>query len=1484
MRLFFNNKFRVLPGFSVLLALLCLGSVKTVKAQLQGNYTIGGSSSKNFISWAEFADSLNQNGVTGKVEVKVQASLTEKAVISLRQHKTNPITRSNSLTIMGGGYSLKGNQNKEILHLDGIDHLEISNLVFENTHQMGRAAGIRFSNQADSNTLDSCTVLLGNMYVDKSDTSAYVVFAVDTSMTKSTATNNGSYNRISYCIFKTKGGGGPRFAVIDQQGRSSYTTSPNRNIFTNNRIQNFYSGAFLLRNVNGEVIENNKIDRLDAKSTDAVDSSIVLFQLQGVRNGAFPTQIKGNLCENIPYIGTYTAANSELVRCSGVNMADANGNDSVYLLIQDNHFRNIRTKEEFNGVTSNKNQCFTIKGNRWEQIYSDKRTSFGISANSSKDFEIIGNRFFNTVFSSGSKDYVYYIYMYENTHSKGKRNLINDNVIDSNESFYMAGIWVYGACDYYIKRNQIINNKILSEDYSAFIGLETLQIGNVDVVSNLIANNACKGQMLLWYSENYTSGYTYNAYYNTVSFVDSYSNYTYHYLSFFYDQSFMNFVGNVLMAKGVSSTSEVYMSLMERITLMEDNNFYLEGSFAQENWVVGTNYYTDFAAWYQDVNVGSTNFFANPKFADPSKSDFKSGSIRNQNSTKASVFSDFDLYKEKRSANFHDLGAIESYFDLELKVLNINLPDTVCSGYELNPKCRVINRFWDTVKSFELSYWANGVWTKERFNQIIVPGDSAVVSFGNSLRLSSVGVAPLTVCLSSSNDNLKNDTVHFQSIVKPAPGGSVFAPVIPSSGNTPKFGMGISLDKTILSLEVAYTVSAPRNRSNADYGKTWSASAQAYNSSGSPVAGASIVAPTSSDSLKWLFVTTDSKLDDSTLTWQLKISDLINACDTVYSRNLYISPTPVLDFSVNQSLCNGDTLRFTNATSVASNQVFLYYKWSFGTSNAGDTSDLFEPQFVYDSAGNYKVVFEVLSKPDDFRFKLDKLLDVKARPKVAFDRDNACDGLPVNFTNKTLPTNAKMTWNFGKSDTVISKTTFQHRFVGSGSYWVTLKAEMGACSQSESIKIVVYEQPKAQFELASGSCQYKKFVFQNKTVMNTSLFGSVWNFDELDSRSTDKSATYTYQTAGTKRVRLRIKSEFGCIDSTEKTIEVKAAPVASIGVMDTCNLRVGKIFNTTADVAGVKRSLSWELDGKAKGGADTLSEAWNGNTGAFAVKLRVDFDNGCFDETLRNITVLRELKPDFTFANACSGDTMYFKNTTSYETGDDIVWYWDFADGTVTSDFERNHAFISDKTKTLNVLLRSTLNGACESQVVKPVTVWEKPRTCEFIGEPDYERAYYALKFEPSAAGIRGGQDNVRYQWFLKGYTEQNTSGTDASVSYILSEDGDYEMRMVATTEDYGCSCTAKELITLDRLNSESLTARLRVYPNPSSGKFKLSSSDAGLFEVRLYGLNGSILWQKSGLKDGEEMDFSHYSEGNYILRLSDVSGKISNQMITIVR
>ena len=128
-----------------------------------------------------------------------------------------------------------------------------------------------------------------------------------------------------------------------------------------------------------------------------------------------------------------------------------------------------------------------------------------------------------------------------------------------------------------------------------------------------------------------------------------------------------------------------------------------------------------------------------------------------------------------------------------------------------------------------MSVGANGSWTNENFTKTILPGDSVKVSLSAPVRLNNIGSSDLRFALNTSNDFLQNDTVVFRTHVKAAPGGSGFVAIMPSSGNKPVYGVNNPLDKTIKNLEIGYKVSAPKNKIQADYGKTWTASAQAYN-------------------------------------------------------------------------------------------------------------------------------------------------------------------------------------------------------------------------------------------------------------------------------------------------------------------------------------------------------------------------------------------------------------------------------------------------------------------------------------------------------------------------------------------------------------------------------------------------------------------------------------------------------------------------------
>lgn len=323
-------------------------------------------------------------------------------------------------------------------------------------------------------------------------------------------------------------------------------------------------------------------------------------------------------------------------------------------------------------------------------------------------------------------------------------------------------------------------------------------------------------------------------------------------------------------------------------------------------------------------------------------------------------------------------------------------------------------------------------------------------------------------------------------------------------------------------------------------------------------------------------------------------------------------------------------------------------------------------------------------------------------------------------------------------------------------------------------------------------------------------------------------------------------------------------------------------MDKTPEIAGIKATRLWEVNGVSKGSGDTLFMNWN-DTGLYSIKLKVDFDNACSETSMRTVRVLRELKPEFTLEDACSGDTVYFKNKTQLKSGDQVSWFWDFADGTTHQDFERNHAFNTAQSRTLNVALRATLNGACESQLVQPINIWEKPRTCEFISTPAYDVAYYALKFEPASDGVAGGQDNVTYTWNLKWFQEQTSQGTSAAVVYSLPEDGAYDMRMVATTDDHGCTCESRAIATLDRLSDASLSAAVSVYPNPSTGRFTINNTSSDALQIQVFNAQGQWVWQSNTEFASKEIDLSHLSAGTYLMHIRSQSGKLHVEKLSIL-
>lgn len=78
-------------------------------------------------------------------------------------------------------------------------------------------------------------------------------------------------------------------------------------------------------------------------------------------------------------------------------------------------------------------------------------------------------------------------------------------------------------------------------------------------------------------------------------------------------------------------------------------------------------------------------------------------------------------------------------------------------------------------------------------------------------------------------------------------------------------------------------------------------------------------------------------------------------------------------------------------------------------------------------------------------------------------------------------------------------------------------------------------------------------------------------------------------------------------------------------------------------------------------------------------------------------------------------------------------------------------------------------------------------------------------------------------------------------------------------------------------IEESTLLQDVRIYPNPTSGKVTLSSTEK-IAALKVIDLQGKILFQKEN--DLQEVDLSAYEKGMYVLIITDLNGKITSKLI----
>jgi len=266
--------------------------------------------------------------------------------------------------------------------------------------------------------------------------------------------------------------------------------------------------------------------------------------------------------------------------------------------------------------------------------------------------------------------------------------------------------------------------------------------------------------------------------------------------------------------------------------------------------------------------------------------------------------------------------------------------------------------------------------------------------------------------------------------------------------------------------------------------------------------------------------------------YQVTGTDLAG-CSNTDQVCITVEQPPVTMFTVG-AVCNGDPSVLDNLTTGAAT-----YLWDFGD---GNTSNVFEPQHVYNSEGKYYVQLTATSQAGCVSSYTDTAL-VKYVPVVNFDGPfSGCPPVDAIFTNRTdlMGTNFTYLWEFGDGSTSnLSDSVIYHTYPKVGSYTVKLTVTTNGCSDElERINYVtVHPVPQAHFTAEPSMTD-----IHNARIHFTdlSIGADLWFWDFGDStQANEQHPVHLYTDTGTFMVWLRVENIYGCTDSAAKPVKIK---------------------------------------------------------------------------------------------------------------------------------------------------------------------------------------------------------------------------------------------------------------------------------------------------------------------------------------------------------
>ena len=507
----------------------------------------------------------------------------------------------------------------------------------------------------------------------------------------------------------------------------------------------------------------------------------------------------------------------------------------------------------------------------------------------------------------------------------------------------------------------------------------------------------------------------------------------------------------------------------------------------------------------------------------------------------------------------------------------------------------------------------------------------------------------------------------------------------------------------------------------------------------------------------------------------ITVSD--SGCRDTMNQKVDVFPQAKNAFTINSWIqCfKGNKFLFNNLTWVISGSI-AQNKWDFGD---GTFSNLQNPTHNYLNFGNYNVM--LITQTNNGCLDSSSLpVSVNASPVSSANLNAGIQCLRGNqfvFSNKSklaLGT-MKQIWSFGDGYT---DTSFNvaHRYLGVGIFKVQLVSSSSQnCTDTFTTNIEVKHMPKADFKFGSV-CEKNALAFTNtSSIAAGTLKFSNWSFGDGNVDYVN-NPLHIYNTYGQYITKLIVVSDFGCADTSAKTVKVDRLPILKYSVKDTC-LGLTTIFrsNSQAGSGGIT-SERWDFGTGSVLSGTSVPQKFN-NPGNHSFKLIVTNTANCVDSMYASVTIEVPPVADFNFDQTCINIPVNFTDQSYTQNGTLDQYYWMLAPNFKSNAINALYTFTKSGTYTMTHVVRNSFG--CFDTATQSLTI-NPPVIANFDHKPTESFMLDDVYFNNLS------QNATKYDWDFGDNNYDNATNP----THVYDLGGDYTVTLIAQNND-GCADTA---------------------------------------------------------------------------------------------